>query len=104
MIDIIALPLFLLWLISSYFNPALDLQHNGNDINSFIESNSHLVTNPVVKTSSGFVRGVIKTVMATKVDTFLGVKSPKYSIIVIYIYISFNYCIMNVRFLLPNHH
>ena len=82
MIDIIALPLFLLWLTSAYFNPALDLQQNGKPI---IESISSLVANPVVKTSSGFVRGITKTVMATKVDVFLGVWSTQCTILAIYL-------------------
>ena len=77
MIDILALPVFFLWLMSAYFNPALNLNQNGKLI---IALNSSLVSNPVIKTSSGFVRGITKTVMASKVDAFLGVMSTNYYI------------------------
>ncbi len=71
MINVIVLPLlFLLWLTSGYFNPGLNFQLSGNPITY---SNSSIFTNPVVKTSSGIVRGITKTMMAAKVDVYLGV-------------------------------
>ena len=70
MINVKALQLILLWLIFVNFDQATAFQRNCD-----------LITddgNPVVKTSSGSVRGITKTVMAAKVDVFLGVTSIKF--------------------------
>lgn len=61
MVNVKALPLIVFSLILAYF--AL-----------IIDANSPVV-NPIVKTSSGSVRGITKTVMEAKVDVFLGVIS-----------------------------
>ena len=69
MIAVKALPLILYWLALVCFDPTLaDL---------IIDAVNGPVVNPVIKTSTGSVRGITKTVMATKVDVFLGVLFTK---------------------------